>query len=253
MCIKMTRRSDYAILHLDRGKVNAINHEMVRKIRQVVAELAGDKSVRGLIIVGKPHYFSAGLDLIELSSYDYHQIRAFWSDFMAMMVDLVKFSKPTIAAITGYSPAGGAVIAITCDHRFMAQGEKYHIGLNEVAVGIIINEGIFRSYCFWLGERQAYQALIEGKLFSVSEALQVGLIDASFPLEELLAAAEQKMLQLLRANDHVLQETKKVMRADWIKAIDIDMEEDLEARSRLWMHPNSQKMIGDIVARLAGG
>jgi len=39
----------------------------------------------------------------------------------------------TIAAISGLSPAGGAVLALTTDYRLMAQG-NYGIGLNEVAV-----------------------------------------------------------------------------------------------------------------------
>ena len=119
--VKIEKRNDYAVVTLDRGKVNALNHEMVQEIRSAFEVLKVDAEVRGVIITGKPHYFSAGLDLIELYEYDRAEISAFWVDLMGMMVDLTKFEKPLIGAISGHSPAGGAVIAVTCDHRLMAK------------------------------------------------------------------------------------------------------------------------------------
>ncbi len=53
-----------------------------------------------------------------------------WSDTLAVLAgsELI-----TIAAISGNSPAGGAVLALTLDYRIMAKG-NYKIGLNESAV-----------------------------------------------------------------------------------------------------------------------
>ncbi len=248
--VQIQTKEDYAILHLNRGKVNALNMAMVGEIRTAVRSLEVDRECRGMIITGKPHYFSAGLDLIELSQYDEGEIRAFWESFFYMMIELTKFSKPSIAAITGHSPAGGAVIAITCDHRFMAEGSSYTIGLNEVAVGIVINEPIFDLYRFWLGSRAAYQALYAGKLFSVQNAYEVGLVDSIYPLDQLLDAAEQKMRQVLQANDHVLKATKSIMRRRLWKQMDIDLSADLDARAKYWMSPVSQAAIRAIVDRL---
>lgn len=248
--IRIDRRNNYAIMHLDRGKANAINHEMVKEIRNSVAALSQDKSVRGVIITGKPHFFSAGLDLIELAQYGYEEIKSFWTDFFGMMLDLAKFPKPTIAAISGHSPAGGAIIAITCDHRYMAEGDKYTIGLNEVAVGILISEPIFHLYSFWLGKKNAYQALLAGKLFTGPEAKEAGLVDEIYVLDELLAKAEEKMQQLLRANFFILSETKKVMRKDLWAKLSVDLTGELEDRAKYWMSPQSQESIKQIVEKL---
>lgn len=253
MNVRVEKREGYAIVFLDRPKVNAINHAMIKEVRFTMSQMMNDASVRGVIIAGRPNYFSAGLDLIELSEFDLADITAFWEDFMGMMEDLIKFPKPTIAAIGGYSPAGGAVIAVTCDYRFMVEGDHFHIGLNEVSVGIAINEQIFRCYSFWLGERLAYQAMLEGKLFSPQEALEVGLVDALYAADDLIAKAEEKMQQLLQANDHVLRTTKMALRADWIRVVAEDMREDIAARSTLWMHPESQRKIAGIVQKLKGG
>ena len=248
--VKVERRQDFAILQLVRGRANPINHEMVREIREAIQHLETDSLVRGAIITGQPNFFSAGLDLIELSSYGHTEIKAFWADFSEMMIELAKFSKPLIAAITGHSPAGGAVIAVTCDYRLMAEGPKYTIGLNEVAVGIVISQPIFELYRFWLGNRTAYQALLEGKLFTIEQALAVGLIDELHPSDQLLEAAESKMQKLLRANDHILRETKKILRHKLWDQISVDGAEELEERARYWMTAESQNNLQRMVDML---
>ncbi len=249
--ISISKAGDRAIINMDRGKVNAINHKMVLELRDGLKGLGADKQVRGIIIAGKPHFFSAGLDLIELFEFDLEQIKVFWKDFLGLMVDLIKFPKPVIAAITGHSPGGGAVIAVGCDYRIMAEGD-YRIGLNEVSVGVTITQGIFHSYRFWLGEREAYHALLRGRLFQVDEALKVGLIDEKRPMEEVLSAADQKLSQLLRAPDYVLQDTKQVMRREWVAAVDVDMSREIEQRSVYWMQPESRKKIGEYIAGFTG-
>lgn len=248
--LRVTDKGNYTIVQLDRGKVNAINHEMVNEIRTVFRELSGKAQSRGVIITGKPHYFSAGLDLIELYDYSSDQIAAFWTDFMGMMIDLTKFPKPLIAAISGYSPAGGAIIAITCDYRIMADGEKYHIGLNETAVGIPISENIFPLYSFWLGSRIAHQSLMEGRLFSTDEAKHHGLVDELCSLDDLLPIAEQKIQRLLQANQGILLNAKYQMRKELIKQIDVDMSADIQRRALAWVEPENRELIGKIVDRL---
>ena len=247
------KKEDYAIVELNRGKVNAINHAMVREIRETFADLQNDDSVRGVIITGKPHYFSAGLDVVELYDYDYDQIKQFWIDFLGMMVDLIKFSKPLVAAISGHSPAGGAILALTCDYRLMAEGEKYLIGLNEVAVGINITESIYILYSFWLGKKTAYQALLTGKLFNVNEARQIGLIDQIADLEGLVEEAEHKLKMILRANDYILQSAKKMMRSELVRRVDVDMSATIKERCDYWMSPQSRKELGAFVNRLTQG
>ena len=248
--INIKKKNDYAVVYLDRGKVNAMNHAMVVEIRKTFDQLKNDTEVRGVIITGKPHYFSAGLDVIELYQYDADQIRAFWLDFLGMMIDLTKFNKPAIAAISGYSPAGGAIIALTCDYRLMAEGEKYLIGLNEVAVGISITNSIYSLYSFWLGDRKAYQALLTGKLFNVAEAKEVGLIDQIVELDDILEAAENKMQLMLRPNDYILGTTKSMMRQELIRQMDVDLTAQVDERCEYWMSPQSRKELGAFVEKL---
>lgn len=235
--IKIERKQNYAIVQLNRGKVNAINHQMTKEIRQAFAELETDDTVKGVIITGTPHFFSAGLDVIELYSYDKQKMNEFFNDFGGMYIQLSKFTKPFVCAITGYSPAGGCVIAITADHRIMAKGEKYTIGLNEVAVNIQISNNLIRGYSYWLGEGKANECILGGKLLNVEEALASGLVNEVCDLDEVLPKAEAKMRQYLQADEDIFKNTKYKLRKDWLEGMEENPKIDLEQAISLWWKP----------------
>ncbi|MDX2301846.1 MAG: enoyl-CoA hydratase/isomerase family protein [Microscillaceae bacterium] len=249
--LQISYQKEYAIVQLDRGKVNPINHQMVQEIRSTFQELATNEQVRGVIITGKPNYFSAGLDVIELYGYDEVKIRQFFFDFGSMYVDLAKFPKPLICAITGHSPAGGCVIAITADYRIMAEGEKYTIGLNEVAVNIQISDNIVEGYAFWIGRGKAHKYLLEGKLLPVQEAHAVNLLDEVCPLEEVLPRAEKKMKQYLFANNDILLNTKYKLRKSWLEKLDVNVEKDFEEALITWWKPEIRMRLKMFVESLS--
>lgn len=190
--IQITKKENYAILQLDRGKVNAINQEMVLEIRSAFADFTVNDTIQGVIITGTPHFFSAGLDVIELYSYDKIKIEQFFGDFGGMFLELVTFKKPLIAAITGYAPAGGCVIALAADYRIMAAGENYTIGLNEVAVNIQISNNLINSYTYWIGTGLANRYILSGTLLKVNEAKNCGLVDQVANLDDVVSAAESQ-------------------------------------------------------------
>ena len=148
--LQITKKENYAIVQLNRGKVNAINLQMAQELTNTIQSFKETDSIRGVILTGQDHFFTAGLDVIELYDYDKATIQEFMIAFGELYLTLVKFPKPLIAAITGHAPAGGAVFAITCDYRVMADGEKYTIGLNEILVNIGLSQAIIDGYAFWL-------------------------------------------------------------------------------------------------------
>lgn len=249
--ISIIKRANYDILELNRGKSNPINHEMVKEIRAYLAQIIEDDTVRGVILTGNtPGFFSVGLDLKELYYYDEKQMAAFLVDWEAMVFELAKFPKLLIAAINGYSPAGGCVLAVTCDYRIMGKGEKFVIGLNEVAVGIVVPEYIFQLYAFWIGKRQAYHNLLRGKLLSVEDAKAQHLLDKVCDLEEVLPAAEKEMARLLRSPDNLLIHTKASMRAELWDRLDAIPPTNISDKLKAWFDPSSRAVMKMIVEQL---
>ncbi len=235
--LRLIEKEGYTIVQMNRGKVNAINYEMVLELREVFNNIEKDKKVKGVILTGQPHYFSAGLDLIELIQYNQKEIHDFFSAFGVLYLELVRFTKPFISAITGHSPAGGCVLAVTSDNRYMASGEKYRIGLNEVAVNIQISQNLTEGYAFWMGEGLANRYILEGKLLSGLEAKAAGLVDALLPLEEVLGHAENKMKHYLKADTEIWIQTKKKLRKHWLDKLDPDPENSLKEAANLWWKP----------------
>ncbi len=235
--LKLIKKEGYTIVQMNRGKVNAINYEMVQELRQVFSEVEKDKTVKGVILTGQPHFFSAGLDLIELIQYNEQEIRDFFSAFGVLYLELVRFTKPFISAITGHSPAGGCVLAVASDNRYMAEGDNYVIGLNEVAVNIQISQNLTEGYAFWMGEGLANRYILEGKLLTGVEAKAAGLVDDLLPLDEVLEHAENKMRQYLKADPEIWVNTKKKLRKHWLDKLDPDPENSLKEAATLWWKP----------------
>jgi Delta3-Delta2-enoyl-CoA isomerase len=120
--IKLEIAGDKAIIRLDRGKVNAINAEVIHELTQVILELKANEQVRGAILTGKGEFFSAGLDVVELYGYDEEQILNFWRDYDRLLRLMIAFPKPLVAAINGHCSAGGCLLTLGCDYRVMASG-----------------------------------------------------------------------------------------------------------------------------------
>lgn len=235
--LKLDSKKDYTIVQMNRGKVNAINSEMVEELRQVFQDIEKNPDVKGVILTGQPHYFSAGLDLIELIQYNKAQIDDFFQAFGALFLELVQFSKPFISAISGHAPAGGCVLAVTSDNRYMAEGDNYLIGLNEVAVNIQISQNLTEAYAYWMGEGLANRYILEGKLLTGPEAVSAGLVDALAPLNEVLGIAENKMQGYMQADPEIWRNTKKKVRQHWLNKLDLNAQNSLKEAATLWWKP----------------
>lgn len=166
-------------LRMARPPVNALGVELIRALDAalVVAADAAAKGadLRALVLSGAPGRFSAGLDLRELAAGE-SSMQALVTSFFALQERLARSPLPVICAIGGHCPAGGAVMAILCDHRLMARGD-FRIGLNEVQVGLYPGETVYRAFARIVGDAQAASLLPRGVMLSPQQALEVGLVD----------------------------------------------------------------------------
>lgn len=245
--LSISHKDNYLIVQLDRGKANVLNQEMIDELRQFFQEAEHDDNIGGVVLTGKPHFFSGGVDLLEVYHYDSDGIRHFWGSFLELATDMLKFSKPLVAAITGHSPAGGCILACVCDYRVMANGDNYQIGLNEMAVGIAPRKSILNLYAFWLGQRKAYQYLLEGYLMNGKEALACGLVDELADLEQTLTRAEAKMKHYLKLPPIAFRQTKKALKAEIIHSMSDNFEADLELLHQQLMSDESRQIMGQVV------
>lgn len=238
-----------AILQLNRPKANAINEAMVDELLHHLLEIKDDSSINGVILTGNAGFFSAGLDVLELYPLSKNEIEKFWVKFNRLLIEIFSFPKLIFSAITGHSPAGGTVLAIMTDYRIMAEG-NYKIGLNEVAVGLILPGAIGKVFQYILGSRNAELYGLTGKLVLSNEALNVGLIDEVYPLENVLDQTKLKMNSWLKLPNYQQGLTKLKLRDSLISDIQQNQKIFTQEIIDIWFSEQGQKVLGDLVSKL---
>lgn len=236
-------------LNFNRPPVNALSPEMVRVIRENIAS-AYRENWGALVLSGRPGMFSAGLDVVELLTLDEDAMREFWKDFFGLLRDLAKSSIPVAAAVTGHSPAGGAVLALFCDYRVAAEGD-FKIGLNEVQVGLPLPEVIYLALVHAIGARAAEKIAVPGQLVSPQQALELGLVDELHPADRVTGEAIAWCEKLLALPPLAMHTTRQRARADISHVFDGMDSEAHELMNRFWFGEETQEIMKSLVERLA--
>lgn len=122
-----------ALLRLTNGVTNAIGAGLLFELDAAIREAR--ESYQGLVLAGNTKFFSIGLDLPELLTLDRDEMFDFWNRFEDTVLALYTLPIPTAGALAGHAIGGGAILALACDYRFMAEGKR-RIALNEVKIGL---------------------------------------------------------------------------------------------------------------------
>ncbi|MDF4004469.1 enoyl-CoA hydratase/isomerase family protein [Luteibacter sahnii] len=201
-------------IRLARAPVNAMDTALVDALREAVRN-APANGARGIVLSGAQGMFSAGVDVPALIQRDRAGVRAFWEAFFAMCGAVAASPVPTVAAITGHSPAGGAVLSLFCDYRVMAHG-VYKIGLNEVQVGLSVPEPIQYAMRRIVGPYRAERLLTAGALVDAEQAHAIGLVDELATVEQVVTRAVLWLGDLLKLPSKAMLRTRAIARADLV-------------------------------------
>jgi len=235
-------------LRLSRPPVNALSPELVTALGEAVEQAAGD-GIRALVISGAPGRFCGGLDVPLLMGFDRPAIRAMWSTLYGLLRGLAASPLPIAAAITGHSPAGGAVISTYCDYRVMAEGD-FKIGFNEVQVGIPMPVAILRCVARVVGDLRAERLCVSGALLPVPEALRIGLVDEIAPADQVVERAVAWCRTMTALPPVAMSRTREASRAALVRLMDEGLAGELDQLVENWFHPEAQAVLRAVVERL---
>lgn len=235
-------------LTMDRPPANAFDGALVAALRKGLSEVV-EGGAEGVVISGRPGMFSAGLDVPHLLGLEREGIDALWRDYLALLREIAECPVPVSAAITGHSPAGGAVTALFCDERVMAKGD-FRIGLNEVSVGIALPREVFGPLVRLVGERQAERLGVGGLMIPAAEALRLGLVDELAPLEGVTARAVARLRVLLALPRGPMLATRAMFRSEL--AAGLDSARVVQLLVEQWFSDETQAALRRLVDRLRG-
>ena len=95
--------------------------------------------------------------------------------------------KPTVAALSGHTYAGGALAALCTDFRFMADSPDYGFALTEVNIGVRLPASVFLLLSNAAGVPLARRSFLTGDPIRPGEGLNAGLFHALCPEAEVSA------------------------------------------------------------------
>ena len=199
--------------------LNALNSQVLDELNATL-DSVDLNTVRCLILTGAGEKsFVAGADIGEMSSLSKAEGEAFGKKGNDVFRKIEEFPLPVIAAVNGFALGGGCEISMSCDIRICSENAMF--GQPEVGLGITPGFGGTQRLARLIGAGMAKQLIYTARNIKADEAYRIGLVNAVYPQEELLAAAE-KMASQIAANAPIAVRACK-------KAINDGLQTDIDA------------------------
>lgn len=212
---------------LNRPEVlNAINDDVLNALMRILAEAAGDRQVRALVLTGAGRAFSAGGDIKAMQGMTEVTFRQTIRLYQRLSQSMRALDKPLVAAVNGYALGGGFELALSCDLRLA--GEAARFGLPDIALGLSPTSGMTYLLTRAIGAGRAMHLALTNELIDGHKAEQYGLVTRVLPDRELLEQAGEIANNIAAHPPAGLANTKRAM---W-EAADISFEAALKAEER---------------------
>lgn len=225
--VKSQQEGRILFLTLDRPEaLNALNDQVLDDLSAALdrVDLA---SVRCLIFTGAGEKaFAAGADIAAMADMIPEEAAAFSRKGNDVFRRIETFPLPTIAAVNGYALGGGCELAMACDIRLCSENAVF--GQPEVTLGITPGFGGTQRLMRLIGMGKAKELIYSARTVKAPEALEMGLVNAVYPAEELLPAAKKLAARIAKNAPIAVRACKAAMN----EGADLPMDEALAAEIR---------------------
>ena len=217
------------VITISREKaMNALNSTVLEELDQTLDAVNLDE-VRCLILTGAGEKsFVAGADIGEMSSLTKAEGEAFGKKGNDVFRKLETFPIPVIAAVNGFALGGGCEISMSCDIRICSDNAVF--GQPEVSLGITPGFGGTQRLARLVGAGMAKQLIYTARNIKAEEALRIGLVNAVYPLAELMPAAEKMAAGIAKNAPIAVRNCKKAIN----EGLDADMDEAIVIEEKLF-------------------
>lgn len=213
-------------LTMDDGNKNALLPETFEAITGEVDHASED--VQAIVLAGNGEIFTAGLDVKWMKRATRDEVGAMLVGLGRCVMRLWGEGRPTVAACTGHSVAAGTMLAMACDHAIAAEG-PFRWGLMETRIAFEMPRFGIELTRANVAAHKVDDLILPGAVLSPAEAVAVGYADEALPIEDVVAAAQQKARELVELPSHTYAGTKRRLRQDTIEKVLGGIEADIEA------------------------
>ncbi len=169
--------------HLDAG--------MIDELQAVLKAYGSDNNIKAIILSSSHKVaFSRGAKIEILMGASTEQCRNFIQGGQDLLLEIQRYPKPVIAAITGLTLGGGLELVLGCDYRICSTRENVIFGAPEASLGIIPGMGGTQNLPRLIDRKKAFNIISEARTdITPEEAKELGLVDSTAPPNELVEEA----------------------------------------------------------------
>ncbi len=237
--VTIERHDSTAVVAIARGKVNAIDRQVLAELASAFAEIERDDTFTSVVLIGRGKFFSFGLDVPALYDLTPEEFTLFLNSLCGLCSDLFLFPKPIVAAVNGHAVAGGCMLLLACDARIAAD-QPMSIGLTEVALGAALFASTVEMLRYWISNQSVEQMLLTGKIFDAQGARQIGLIDEIVEPSALLTSAISKAGELAKHHGPGYRTLRQLVRRPITDRWAEREAKSIEDFVRIWYSPETR-------------
>ena len=217
------------ILTINRPKaLNALNSQVLDELNEAIDAIDVNET-RALILTGAgDKSFVAGADIGEMSTLTKSEGEAFGKKGNDVFRKLETLEIPVIAAVNGFALGGGCEISMSCDIRICSENAIF--GQPEAGLGITPGFGGTQRLARIVGPGMAKQMIYTARNIKADEAYRIGLVNAVYPQEELLPAAEKMAAGIAKNAPIAVRNCKKAIN----DGISLPIEKAVEVEEKLF-------------------
>jgi enoyl-CoA hydratase/carnithine racemase len=232
-------------------RLNVLNSSLMTEFAERVEALAGDESLRAVVLTGAgTKAFIGGADINEMARLTPASGRAFITLVHRCCDALRNLPVPVIARIGGYTFGAGLEIAAACDLRIASDSASF--GMPEVKRGIpsVVEAALLPALIGWGRTRQL---LLLGETITSSEAVQWGLVERVVPGPHgaLDAAVEGWIASLLQAGPRAIRLQKKLIRSWEDLPLSAAVRAGVDAFEAAWETDEPRRLMEEFLNRRA--
>ena len=187
------------------GKFNRVSMRARAQLADAFAGLGAENATRLIVLTGDGGHFTAGGDIAGFLEADQETLSHLHWNVAAPE----RCPKPVIAKLRGYAFGVGLELALACDFRIAS--DDVELALPEVKLGMIPGSGGTQRLARLVGLGRAKDMIMRGRRIAASEALALGLVTQVVPPDELDAATERLVGELLVLSPLALATAKRVL------------------------------------------
>jgi enoyl-CoA hydratase/carnithine racemase len=194
--IQFESRDEVGLITLNRpDKLNAWTPRMAGEMADAIGRANDDPAIGAIVLTGAGRGFCAGADMEDtfqsrIDGVDPGEDTASGQGGMPKgldWVELVRQSKPMIAAVNGAAVGVGLTQILPCD--VIVASEKARFGMLFIKVGLVPELASTHYLVQRMGFGRASEMCLSGRLYAADEALRSGLIERVTAPDALLETA----------------------------------------------------------------